>query len=706
MQEHCLPPRGSHACPLCHSNGPFEVIDELMCTACTCGHVFQEDASSILTPEAGFNAHAEWIQSGRRRTEGHYLYGTSANEAIIKLRSRGAAGSSIEAQKADRELYNRAHAADLQSHLRRVLRRLTRTGPSRHPYEARIRGIFDTFRAEWVRRRAVGEAADLVLPSRLTWGKVANAALAACIYVVFLQEDALLDVERANCFSLHLVASCSDVRVKEARAWFHALCRTFPSRFGGYNADDPILHVDFIARRLQDLAGQVTPDETLTPTLHRPLHALSEPQWQRICLLSRALCASLLSPASQLRELMERAPERTSPGEWAFYIVLWALSTEVGEKLLGKDWIKRDLITATLGLKVRSRDGQRQVDDDGGGSAGEDQWRRIRLYHEVGAAIARRAVLLPWVPPDAIRKVKGGRIALKEGLEVRYIQQVVDFADELDELESIKGFRAGPSTSAGRDAAAHDAAVMASRATVAPPPPVVPPASYTARNFPALSDDPSLLDTMDAATIDALLFGPDEMDSYLRSDPAERDALHQRKLASGEWTPGEDETGGDPASTGDRGRPARKRKAPSRSGISTSLTAPSEDTCASPSQAAQRVTRSRRTKADARLLAAARGDVISWGSDEAGSPVGAPSSDDNDSRVEAEVTPVPAPTAPTAPTQSRDLVAGPTGNSSEDEDMSEEDYVAAAARSDRDGRRDVGWLFEEGPSSDSDDDEL
>lgn len=618
------------SCPLCHSTGPFEVVDELTSRVCSCGHIFQEDASNLLTLAADFNTIPGWGDARRWQDLADHAYGTATNNAILALRAKGAAGSSDETRKADREIYHRTRVAELHAHLRMVLRRLTGIEASRHCFEMRIRGAFDILRAALLEDDEQGQ--DVNLPRqipRLTWGKEAKAAMAACVYAVFRQDDAFLDVADAHCFSLQLVASCSDAKFRKAQRWLRILLKTFPQRFEDVKVDEPILHVD---QAISWLRSQTQVLHNTASRLRLPgrlcklIRPLSTAQWKEARLLARTLCATLLVEGSKLsRQVTETHIRASSSGEWGYYMVLWAVGAIIGRRLQGKDWIKRDLIRASLGMtyetsgKHEDSDEEHQGDDSEATYAAEDHWRHVRLYQSIGTEIATRAAQLPWIPPEAVKNVKGGRIALKEGLEVQYLGDVVDFAGELKGKSTATEMDLTDAPTSEQERSMQMASVDARN--------TAPLLSYTAVHFPALSQDPTLLDTLDADTVDTLLFGPDEMTSYLRTDPLEREALLVHKHASGEWTR--------PAS-GDDGRPSddRKRKAKgekheeegatlrSRRGRVVLVTQQSREQEEQDQGASTRLTGpvlsnigSRRTKADSRLQAAARGVVLTWTSD-------------------------------------------------------------------------------------------
>lgn len=611
-------------CPLCGSAGPFEVVDEIMCAVCECGHLFQEDGVNVFTVDI-VNEFANGRPT-RWHSGSDLLYGAGVSDAVLHLRSRGAVGNSAESRKINKEIYQRKAARELHGHLRMVLRRLTKGGPSNHPFYDRILGLFDLFRnavVESDEQTSLGLRKHL----RMTWGKAAQAALAACVFAIFREEDANRHLDQAHCYSLHLAASCSETTYKAAKTWFTALTKLFPSRFGSMKGDEPILHVEQICDWWQQQANP-TPDITAasdTPPVHliKTFDAFTDNDWLEVRSLSRSLCAMLLGPDSEVFETAQELQIRSGAGQWAYYIVLWALGAIRGQRLQGKDWIRKEYILASQGMlhnaSTKDGNGDDDVDDENEDEDGEEinfakrqdndeSWRYIRLYQDIGQALALYAAKLPWVPQNVMRKVKGGRTALKEGLEVQYIRDIVAFSSELQAL-ATKSARPVPSTRATPEpptlaiatkadpTARRTVTASKSRASSSSKSMVAPRPSYTSINFPHLSDDPELLDTLDPATVDALLFAPGEMTSYLRSDGAERDVIRQRKVAAGEWTEQPDDGNNNASSRG--ARPGRKRSKHSPS--------PSEmGDGAGDESGRKRKSGSRRTKADERLLAAAR----------------------------------------------------------------------------------------------------
>ncbi|CAO1613111.1 unnamed protein product [Jaminaea pallidilutea] len=530
----------AHAeCPQCQSKGPFEYVDDVTSVVCSCGHLFQ-DSAIVLTNDWRYDPGA--VFSGP-----HQDNIASWSSGILALKKSGAV-SGPEASKISREQHDRAQAADHHALLRRALSRLTGLQAGTHPLEHRIRQLFDSL------RRATTKEDDASLSespaphksqTKFRWGRIAQAALAACIYAVFRENDGLLahrDPLESNCYSLQLVASCVGIVFGQCKKWVKSLTQVMPQRFADLRADEPVVHVDQVVKWLREQI-QANVKSVLFQQHLSILRKLDDAQWTSIRSLARSICTSLLAQDQELRDAISAKKYRVCPGEWGYYAVLWAIGHATGQRLLGKVWVKPEIVHLSLGGAALDDDDaiSEESDSDGSsdgpeatvGAAQRDDflWRHILMYQDIGRAVAERALQLPWVSKASVRKVRNGRTALKDGEEVKYVKDVVDFASGIA-ANSSEQQRAAKQVSL--PASNQDQSESPNEGSVSPPP-LAPKPSFTAIHHPRLADDPTLLDVLDDATIDALLFNPGEMDSYLRTDELERRALQQRKLETGEW---------------------------------------------------------------------------------------------------------------------------------------------------------------------------
>lgn len=583
-----------------------------MCAVCVCGHMFQEDLALFsLTHDDGYDAILPSLNNRGGLGEGSGPGGLQLDfggGAALELRRRRAA-TGPEMQRAQTLVYHYHQAKEAKRWLKMVVRRLLGDASAvNNPYERRIWAVFESLKIEAQKRfmsrpesAQIAERRDTretitngpVNPHGLKWGSVTNAALAACTYACFKEEDEHAGSHnplRRRCFSLHLIASCCDVTHKEALRWAKRLRRLLPARFGRLVLDTPERHVDHVVKWLQEQVKAAKADQCPLLDARQHLAVLRNPRidWVEVRRLSRLLCAFVFDDRGESssnssadrspRDKMIACEQQTVPGEWAFLVVLWALGTVLGKKLVGKVWVKRELIWASLGFESRvaikmKRAGAKEDEDDSdtdeededvGRTFDDDDtrpnWPFIALYQDIGIFLAANALQLPWVDSKSIKRAKGGRDVLKDGEEIKYLRDVVEFstslrgkanAGEPTEQEAQERPSALPPLSTAMnltDLTPASTSATPSAPASLPTPLVTPtfqskpscPPSYTARNFPQLSAEPELLDCLESATVDVLLFQPGEMDGYLRIDEAERRRYEAHKRELGDWD--EDET--------------------------------------------------------------------------------------------------------------------------------------------------------------------
>lgn len=608
----------AHAeCPQCQSKGPFEYVDDVTSVVCSCGHLFQ-DSAIVLTNDWRYDPGA--VFSGP-----HQDNIASWSSGILALKKSGAV-SGPEASKISREQHDRAQAADHHALLRRALSRLTGLQAGTHPLEHRIRQLFDSLRRATTKEDDASLSESEPVPhksqTKFRWGRTAQAALAACIYAVFRENDGLLadrDPLEANCYSLQLVASCVGIVFGQCKKWVKSLTQVMPQRFADLRADEPVVHVDQVIKWLREQI-QANVKSVLFQQHLSILRKLDDAQWTSIRSLARSICTTLLAQDQELRDAISAKKYRVCPGEWGYYAVLWAIGHATGQRLLGKVWVKPEIVHLSLGgaalddddaiSEESGSDGSSDGPEATAGAAHRDDflWRHILMYQDIGRAVAERALQLPWVSKASVRKVRNGRTALKDGEEVKYVKDVVDFASAIAANKSEQQMAA---EKVSLPALNQNESHSSNQASVSPPPPTPKP-SFTALHHPRLADDPTLLDVLDDATIDALLFNPGEMDSYLRTDELERRALQQRKLETGEWVDDDTETGSSQLNpinscaggTGTSNNSLKRRRA------QTAVNQQEDEHLATVSSRGK----TRRTKANERLLAAVReAEAMPWG---------------------------------------------------------------------------------------------
>lgn len=374
--------------------------------------------------------------------------------------------------------------------------------------------------------------------------------------------------------------------------------------------------------------------------------------------LARSL-TDLLIPTEPLKSAVFGSQNtRVRPGEWAYFMVLWAIGGLLKKRLPGSQWIKRDLIVASLGgAIVPSRKGYEMAssDSEADGDISDDEdlsssqdvpASHITQYTDIGQVIAQRAMELPWVTTlqQGVNRRKkssgiGGRQAarIKEGTEVQYIKELGHFGLGLSKShfpEDRKDFsrkgkrpldegsapldlpaRAGdlllptpapiplrPRTDDSLGAAVDYLASLAGEDTAL----ATDDASYTSIHHPSLVGEDHLIDTISDETVDALFFGPGEMAGYLRSQ-GEIAALSKIKIDSGDWKEERMRSDNADASAVKRHREAGKGGHVGRGGDS-SMAAAARPSPARPPHGSK----ARRTKANERLLAAATGDMAGF----------------------------------------------------------------------------------------------
>lgn len=538
----------------------------------------------------------------------------------MELRRRRAA-TGPEMTRAHKLVYHYHQAKQAKSWLKMVVRRLLgERAAVNNPYERRIWAVFESLKAEaqktYVTRSrksdhskgphqiATDVQEDLQVPSAspsakqsssdkvynsqgLTWGSAASAALCACTYACFKESDDTQhtrDPLQRRAFSLHLVASCCDVTHAQARKWAKRLKRFLPGRFATLVFDTPEMHVDQVVQWLGEQAASSTPSPLLDVKHNLPILRNRLVDWKEVRRLSRLLCSLVFDSSEEEgrndpRDKMVACGLLSTPGDWAYMVVLWAIGALLGKRLMGKQWVRRDLIWASLGVepaKPRAKD-----DEDSGASEddGEDNapaqfdasssnapnWPFISLYHDIGIYLSCKALQLPWVDAHSIKRTKGGRDVLKDGEEVKYLRDVVEFSASL---------RGGDDQ--GQQAPTLSKRAQKANKAASPSLPIAMPPqfptfatipsdrpSYTARNFPQLSADPALIDSLDPATVDALLFRPGEMDGFLRSEEGDRRKLEGYKRTVGHWESDEEN---ESAAEQDDGQAKKKRKKVSGTG--------------------------------------------------------------------------------------------------------------------------------------------
>ncbi|PWN21574.1 hypothetical protein BCV69DRAFT_174298 [Microstroma glucosiphilum] len=479
---------------------------------------------------------------------------------------------------------------------------------------------------------------------------------------------------------MQLIASCAGVPSHRILSCFKGISHVLPDRVGDIKGDEPLLHIDqvvsFFQRQVSldpraassskhKLLTESAPPLLLTPQHLKVLSPLKD--FDELRRLARSLTDQLIATEPLYTAVYGSQKTRVSPGEWAYFMVLWAIGGLLKKRLPGSEWIKRDLIEASLGGMVTPVKKECEIpgsDDEAGGNTSEEDGlsnlqdvspSHITQYTEIGQVIAHRAMELPWVTTlqqGGNRRKKnsgsgGGRAArIKEGTEVQYITELADFGislshshfsedrkdlsrkakrplggvgPPLDPSPSAVGITAStpallahPHTNDSLGAAAGYLASLASDDSALRNGN----ASYTSLHHPALVGEGTLIDTMSDETADALLFGPGEMASYLRSQ-GEIAALSKIKVDSGDWK--EEPTSSDNADA----LPVKRHKAAGRGprcdvgrGRESSIT-PSVPALVSHSPHGPTA---RRTKADDRLLAAARGDLAGFIDRPAGPP--------------------------------------------------------------------------------------
>lgn len=454
--------------------------------------------------------------------------------------------------------------------------------------------------------------------------------------------------------------------------WFRGISHVLPGRVGDIRVDEPILHVDQVVSffeqqiSLDPRAASSSRVKLSSPSDHpllltsyhlKVLSPLTD--FNEVRRLARSLTDQLIPTESLYSAVFGSQKTRVRPGEWAYFMVLWAIGGLLKKRLPGIEWIKRDLIVASLGGVVApARKGYEMASSDSeaeGDSSGDEDISslqdvppsHIAQYTEIGQVIAQRAMDLPWVTTlqkGGNRRKKstgiGGRQAarIKEGTEVQYIKELGDFGITLskrrfqeDRKDTLKrGKRPLDEEGSAPLQPLADAVELASPKSLPPEiqsdtndslgaavgylaslasedlAPGGAKSSYTSLHHPSLVGESSLIDTMSDETIDALLFRPGEMAGYLRSQ-GEIAALSRIKIDSGDWK--EETTRSDNADA-----LAFKRCSADGAGGHVGRGDESSIAASVPASAARlpHGPTARRTKADDRLLAAATGDLTGF----------------------------------------------------------------------------------------------
>lgn len=578
-----------------HPNCP-----SLLCPACGCiisddvdfvyETTFKDDRAGYGTASGALN---EW--------------GTSDGVLKTMRQMRRLGGKGDEASKANRELNDISELSRMRRELASILARLTGHGTTQHPLTEPIFASFKQLRERLLDPEELGRLRSFLSRrnsiAAFTWGGRAQAALCACIYATFRQRDLLMqDAAEQKCYSLAQVAFLAEVPLKRAQKWMRAVRIVVPREFAQIKSDAPILHVDQIVEWF-------AANKQNTKLITAPSKSLSSVDFAEVRRMARRLCHQILQGQS-FSPHVYRFRAHISCGEWGYFAVLWAIAGQIKKPMAGNVWIKHDWMHRSLGEGANSQGELKAASPTIKGDEMPDA--HIAAYHLIGDAIAQRAACIPWLKASDVRRTKRRRAnpdempnaTIKDNQIAKYIDAVIDFGPELEQrfaaAERVKATVSNsPLQSVPLDGDARPSD---------PPEP-----SYTSLHQPHLSAMPSLIDALSDEGVDDL-FSQGEMDSYFRTD---EEVAALRTIRADDW---KDEDGDE------KKHMAAVEHHDANEAFNVVGIPPS-------SVRGRTNRRLRRTKADERLLAFARGDGMKrdgggfdacqqeadWSSDDSGS---------------------------------------------------------------------------------------